>query len=389
MLTASECRMYPNQKQESQAVKTFGSCRYIYNLFLVVWNTVYQYTGSGMSYYSCSASLTELKKVLPWLKEADSTALQSALRDLSDTFSAFFRKNADHPVFHRKGFNDSYTSKNNSHSIRILDKNHILIPKLGRVKVRGLRILDGKIISATVSREPTGKWFVSLLYETEDPKPLEPTGKSVGCDLGLKDFLILSDGTRIANPGFGSKLADKLAKEQRKLSKKIEDNIDHYEERNGRRYPVYKRPLRECSNIQKQRKKIAKIHEKIRNCRLDFEHKLSADLIKNHDVIILEDLNVKGMVKDHKLARMICDASWGEFVTMLRYKAVRTGRTVQLIDRFFPSSQMCSDCGHVSPITKDLKVREWDCPVCGAHHDRDLNSAVNIRREGLRILSAC
>ena len=141
MLTASKCRMYPNQKQESQAVKTFGSCRYIYNLFLAVWNTVYQYTGSGMSYYSCSASLTELKKVLPWLKEADSTALQSALRDLSDAFSAFFRKNADHPVFHRKGFNDSYTSKNNSHSIRILDKNHILIPKLGRVKVRGLRMI--------------------------------------------------------------------------------------------------------------------------------------------------------------------------------------------------------------------------------------------------------
>ena len=238
MLIASKCRMYPNKLQEEQAVKTLGSCRYIYNLFLDAWNTVYRFTGSGMSYHSCSASMTELKKVLPWLKEADSTALQSALRNLSDAFSAFFKRNAAHPVFHRTGSDDAYTSKNNAHSIRILDKNHILIPKLGRVKVRGLRILDGKIISATVRHESTGKWFVSVLYETEEPEPLEPTGESIGCDLGLKDFIILSDGTKISNPKFASELAKKLAREQRKLSKKIEDNIDHYIEKNGNRYPA-------------------------------------------------------------------------------------------------------------------------------------------------------
>ena len=384
--SANRCRMYPNKTQITSALKTLGSCRYVYNLYLDTWNTCYKYTGTGLSYNECCKSLTDLKKAVLWLKEADSTALQSSLRYLSDAFQAYFDGISDHPVFHRKGKKDSYTCKNNNDSIRILDQKHIQLPKLGRVKVHGLRKMNGKILSAAMTLEPDGKWYVSLQYESEEDRTLPQTGNTVGIDLGLHDFAVLSDGEKIPNPKNLKKLENKLEKEQRILSRREKANISRYIEKNGKRFPVYKRPLHECKNYMKQKRKVASIHAKIRNCRRDFEHKLSAEIIKNHDVICLEDLNIKGMMKNHRLAKAVGDASFSEFSHMLAYKGEWYGREVIHIGRYYPSSQICSVCGTVVPVTKDLCIRKWECPHCGSHHDRDINAAKNIEKEGMSLL---
>jgi putative transposase len=330
--------------------------------------------------------MTELKKVLPWLKEAESTALQSSLRNLSNAFSAYFEKSAEKPVFHKKGSHDSYTCRNNSDSIRIIDDHHVQLPKLGIVKVRGLREINGRILNATVTKETTGKWYLSLQYETEirDTYPL--TGNTVGIDLGIHDFIVLSDGTGICNPKIYAKYEKKLIREQKKLSRMFNANVSHYTERNGKKYPVLKRPLKECMNYQKQKKVIAKIHEKIRNTRRDFEHKISTDLIKNHDVICMEDLDIKGMLETKKMSKEISDVSWSEFTRMLEYKAEQHGRKIIRTDRYFPSSQKCHVCGHIQKENKDLRIRRWECPVCHTIHDRDINAAINIREKGMSMM---
>lgn len=393
MYIANKVRMYPNNQQIVQMIKTIGCSRYVYNYFLNLWNTTYKQTGKGLSYRQCQNMLPDLKKINVWLKEPDSTALQQSARSLSEAFGRFFDHNADHPVFHKKGIHDSYTSvcnydKNGNASIRVIDKHHIALPKLGIVYVRRLRLFEGKVLQATVTHAPTDKWFVSILYECEDEQPLACTNESVGVDLGLKDFIILSDGTKVENPAYLKRLEDKLAREQRILARRREENIDHYDVRDGKRYPVYKRPLSECKNYQKQKRKVARIYEKIKNQRIDFEQKLSTEIVKNHDVICMEDLDIKSMLKDSAHAKAISDASWSEFKSMLVYKAQRYGRTIVFVDRFFPSSQTCSVCGCINPAVKYLSVRKWICPHCGAEHDRDVNAAKNILNEGLRLLTA-
>ena len=373
VMRAFKYRIYPTIEQEILISKTFGCCRFVFNRYLDEWNSSYEISGKGLNYNMCSSSLTNLKNEYQWLREVDSHALQNSLRDLSDGFKWFFKKQKQHPKFKKKGSKESFTSQNCNNSIYLIDDKHIKLPKLGSIKFANSRKLQGKIISATVSKRPSGKYFVSILCECE-VEELSKTNSTVGIDLGLTDFLIMSDGTKIDNPHFNRKLKRKIAREQRKLSRRalLAKQRD--------------KKLSDCSNYQKQKIKVAKLHEKVMNQRLDFEHKLSTEIIKNHDVIGVENLNVKCLLKNHHLAYSISDVSWSEFISMLEYKAEWYGKQFIKVDTFYPSSKLCSCCGtYHKDIVNSLKVRKWTCPDCNTTHDRDVNAAKNIEQEALRI----
>ncbi|WZY00316.1 IS200/IS605 family element RNA-guided endonuclease TnpB [Bacillus sp. FSL W7-1360] len=368
---AYKFRMYPNQKQKILIGKTIGCSRFVFNHFLGQWNNTYKQTGKGLTYKSCSAELPKLKKELVWLKEVDSIALQSTLKNLADSFTRFFKKQANAPRFKsKKNRVQSYTTKETNGNIAIAG-NKIKLPKLGLVRFAKSREVKGRILNATVRRNPSGKYFVSFLAEVE-VQPLQKTGASVGVDLGITDFAILSDGRKVDNNKFTAKMEQKLKREQRKLSRRAlnakKNGID----------------LFEAKNVQKQKQKVARLHERVSNQRDDFLNKLSTDIIKNHDCICIEDLNTKGMLRNRKLAKSISDVSWSSFVTKLTYKAKWYGREVIKVDRWYPSSQTCSICGHKGG-KKSLDVRVWTCQMCHTHHDRDINASVNILTEGLRL----
>ena len=358
-------RIYPNREQKNLINQTLGCCRLIYNKGLAMRNEAYQ-NGDKIGYSQTSAMLTELKKSedFAFLKTVDSIALQQSLRDLDRGFVNFFQKRASHPVFKSKHDNhQSYRTINQGDNIRIVGK-QIKLPKLGYVKVRQSMEI-GHINNVTVERTPTGKYFAVLNVEFE-PVPKPNSGGKIGIDVGIKEFYSDSNGNMVPNPKHLEKSMRKLIREQRRLSRKEKGS----------------------SNRNKQRVKVALVHEKITNQRNDFLQKESTMLIRENQTICIEDLKVKNMMGNHRLAKAIASVSWSKFFGMLEYKATWYGNDIIRIPTMYPSSQTCSCCGYKNPLVKNLAVRNWECPECHTKHNRDTNAGINILSKGLHLQSA-
>lgn len=355
-------RIYPNKEQQNLINQTLGCCRLIYNKGLAMRNEAYE-NGSKIGYSQTSAMLTDLKKSddFAFLRVVDSIALQQSLRDLDRGFVNFFQKRASHPTFKSKhNRHQSYRTINQGGNIRIVGK-YIKLPKLGCVKVRQSMEV-GKINNVTIEQTPTGKYFAVLNVEFE-PKIMKNNGGAIGIDVGIKDFYSDSNGNVVSNPKYLEKSMRKLIREQCKLSRKQKGS----------------------NNRNKQRVKVALVHEKITNQRNDFLQKQSTMLIRENQTICIEDLKVKNMMRNHKLAQHIGSASWSKFFDMLSYKSVWYGNDIVKIPTMYPSSQTCSCCGFKNLMVKNLSVRNWECPKCHAKHGRDTNASINILNKGLQM----
>ena len=382
MLIAVKYRIYPNKEQAKLINKTIGCARLVYNLML-------------HDFYVNNVLKTpaKYKNDYPFLKEVDSLALANSQLDLKQAFRNH-KQNPNHfgkPKFKKKSHSKlTYKTNNQRGTVRI-EHNKLILPKFkSGIKIVVHREIKGLIKSVTIEHTASDFYTVSILYEVPDEIKTKHLSKDkvLGIDLGIKHLAITSDNVKYDNPKHYHKMQAKLKKAQKVLSRRLEQNIkQRIYDKNGKcTKTIYKKPLSQCQNYQKQRKKVAKIHQKVRNQRLDNLHKVSSDIIKNHDYVVLETLRIKNLMKNRKLSKSIADVGWGLFINMLEYKAERYGKKVIKLDQWFPSSQICSHCQH-NDGRKALNIREWTCSNCQTKHDRDVNAAINIRNKGLEMIA--
>ena len=363
MLTATKIRIYPNAVQADKLAKAFGCARWYWNNSLAETQKVYQETGKGLGQYQLNARLPQLKSEIEWLGETHSQVLQSVSLHLSRAFVNFFERRAKYPQFKSKHRKQSIQYPQ---GVKVVDACKVYLPKIGHVKAIVHRELAGSIKTVTVSKDPSGKYFASILCENLVAMPdISLNGKILGIDVGLTDLAVTSDGSKFANPKHVLKAQKNLAKKQQHLSRKAKGS----------------------NTRNKARILVAKAHERVANARQDYLHKLSTRLVNENQVIAVEDLHVKGMMKNHNLARAIGDAGWGAFTSMLKYKTARAGKGYIEVNRFFASTKTCSCCLHAQ-TQMPLEIRMWTCDQCGARHDRDINAAINIRDEAQRMIAA-
>ena len=360
MLRVVKVRLYPDAQQQQSLAQAFGSCRWLWNYFLNLMNQTYQETGKGLSGYEIKKIIPQLKKEHEWLSLTYSQCLQQVCLNLGVAFNNFFEKRAKYPKFKSKHGKQSIQYPQN---VKIADS-QLILPKIGKVSAIIHREIEGKIKTVTITKNCSEQYFAAILFEDGKEKPESiAEGKAIGIDLGLTHFAITSDGSKFDNPRILNKHEKNLKIKQQQLSRKEKGS----------------------SNRNQARKKVARVHRKITNCREDFLHKLSRRIVNENQVIVVENLHVKGMIQNHCLAKSIQQVGWGMFCTMLKYKAENEGKIYQEVDRFFPSSKTCHVC--LNQVGKlPLDIRYWTCEECQSKHDRDINAAINIRDEGLRIL---
>lgn len=372
-------RVYPTKVQVKQIQVNCNCSRFMFNRMLDIHTREYKENHRSLTYNMMANMIPDMKQdeSTSFLKDADSMCLQESVRDLDRAYQNFYAKRAKYPKFKkRKGmYGMSYRTRNQNNGIRIVDDNHIHLPVLGNVKIKLSRDIKGKINNATISVTPTGKYFVSLCVDEWEPYKPEAPHKAIGLDVGLIEFYTDSDGNPVFAPKPYVKQQKRLARAQRKLSRMRERALQEGI------------PLWQCKNYQKQKLVVARIHEKIANIRNDFLQYRSTRLCDENQIICVEHLNIREMVRNHHLAKSISDVTWSKFFTMLEYKQHERHGYLVKVDTFFPSSQMCHCCGCLNPKVKNLRIREWDCPECGAHNGRDHNAAINILNEGLRQLT--